>query len=211
MRKVYTWRWLFFLGGLVVMSLGVTMTIKGQALGTSPWDVLHIGLYKNLGLTIGAWNIIIGILVIGFTSILLKELPKMGTWLNMLLCGFFIDIFNWLLPNTDTLIWEITYFCLGIVVLGFGAGMYIAPNLGAGPRDSLMLWMVDRFGGTIKRTRTGIEVIVAIIGWFLGGPIGIGTVIIALTSGYIIQFALPYFRKLLLKSIGDTNGIKPFF
>ncbi|MFY3793048.1 YczE/YyaS/YitT family protein [Ureibacillus sp. MALMAid1270] len=210
MRKVYSWRWAFFLVGIILLSLGISMVIKG-AVGTSAWDVLHIALFENFGLTIGTWNIITGLLVITFTSIMAKSFPKMGTWINMVMCGVFIDFFYWLLPVAPSLIIQIIYFLLGILVLGFGCGMYIAPNLGAGPRDSLMMLIVEKFGGSIKVARMSIELAVALIGWILGGPLGVGTVIIAICSGYVVQFSLPYCRKMLLKAIGEVEEMKPFF
>lgn len=211
MRRVIGWRWTFFIVGMIIMSLGITMSIKGKIIGTSPWDVLHVGLFQNFGLTIGTWSIITGLLIITSTSLVLKEWPKMGTWLNMLLIGLFIDVFNWLLPATDVYVLQIAYFVVGVLILSFGCGMYIAPNMGAGPRDTLMMILVEKFGGTIKSARMGIEVLVTILGGLLGGPVGVGTVVIALTSGYIVQYSLPYCRKVLMKCIGDMEGVKPFY
>jgi len=210
-HKVLGWRWFFFLVGMMVMSLGITMTIKGQAIGTGPWDVLHIGLYKNIGLTIGSWTVLTGLLIIISTSIILKSWPKVGTWINMLVIGSFVDFFNWLLPDTNLFIWQAVYFMLGLFVLGFGAGMYIAPNVGAGPRDSLMILLVEKLGMTVRKARMLVEVVVVIAGWLLDGPVGVGTVILALCSGYVVQFSLGYSRKLLMKCIGDMEGIKPFY
>lgn len=211
MGKEYSWRWTFFFVGLFIMSVGITMVIKGEKVGTGAWDVLHIALFNNFGLTIGSWTIITGILIITFTSIMMREFPKLGTWLNMLLCGVFIDFCYWLLPNANSLTFQLVYFFAGLLILGFGCGMYIAPNLGAGPRDSLMMWIVDQLGGSIKVARISIELIVAFVGWILGGPFGVGTVIVAVCSGYIVQFSLPYCRKVLLLLIGDTTEGKSFF
>lgn len=211
MRKVYSWRWAFFIMGLAVMTLGFTMVIKGEEVGTSAWDVLHIALFENFGLSIGTWNIITGLLIIGFTSIVVKRFPKIGTWLNMILCGIFIDFYYWLLPDATSMSGSVTYFLLGLFVLGFGCGMYIAPNLGAGPRDSLMMWIVEKLGGSIKVARMSIELVVAVIGFILGGPLGVGTVIIAVFSGYVVQYSLPYCRKILMKAIGEVEDMKPFF
>src|SRR5690625_2488273 len=102
MRKAFIFRWLFFFVGLMIMGLGVTLTIKGQLFGVGSWDVLHIGLFKNLGLSIGLWSIIMGILIITIASIGLRELPKLGTFMNMLFVGIFIDFFIWLLPDPNT-------------------------------------------------------------------------------------------------------------
>lgn len=212
MRRIYLWRWGFYLIGLMIMSLGITMIIKGEDIGVNAWDVLNIALYKTIGLSIGSWVIITGLIIVVFTSLMYRSFPKIGTWLNMLLTGVFIDFFYWLLPDTDSFSFQLIYFIAGIFVLSFGTGMYISPNLGSGPRDGLMMWIVEKLGGSIKIARMSIELIVAVIGWILGGPFGIGTVIIAVGSGYIVQFALPYCQVLLLKCIGEESleGTKPF-
>lgn len=205
MRKTEMWRWIFYLGGLIIVALGIAMTIKGYKLGIGPWDVFHVGLYKNFGLTIGTWSILTGLAIIGGTAIFLRAWPKIGTWLNMLLLGIFIDIFNWLIPDFESLIAQTIIFVLGVVVMGYGAGIYMSPNIGAGPRDSLMLVFVEKFGGSIKRIRTIIEVVVAAIGWLLGGPVGIGTVIIAFLIGQFVHYTLPQSKALLLKITGQTE------
>lgn len=205
MKKIIVWRWTFYLVGLLVAALGITMTIKGYRLGIGPWDVFHVGLYQNFGLTIGSWSIISGLAIVVGTAIALKKFPKIGTWLNMILLGVFIDIFNWLIPDFETLGAQSVIFILGIVVMGYGMGIYISPNIGAGPRDSLMLVFVEKFGISIKKVRTIIEVIVACLGWLLGGPVGVGTVIIALLIGQLVHYTLPQSRTLLMKIIGETD------
>ena len=201
------WRWIFFLVGMMIMSLGISMTIKGQRLGIGPWDVLHVGLYRNFGLSIGTWGIITGFIIILVTAAVLKQWPQIGTWLNMVLIGLFIDLFNWLLPDFGTLPGQVIIFTFGVLVLSYGIGIYVAPNVGAGPRDSLMLILVDKLGIGVKKVRTMIEVIVAIAGWLLGGPVGIGTVIIALLIGQIVHYSLPQCRRLLLKIIKEEESI----
>nr|WP_173426001.1 YitT family protein [Bacillus sp. OxB-1] len=204
-RVILLWRWIFFIVGLMVMSLGISMTIKGQRLGIAPWDVLHVGLYQNLGLTIGSWGIITGFIIILSTSAVMRQWPKIGTWINMVLIGLFIDLFNWLLPDFSTLWGQVIIYVLGVIVLSYGVGIYVSPNMGAGPRDSLMLILGKKWGFSIRVVRTGIEITVAVLGWLLGGPVGVGTVLIALLSGQIIQIALPQCRKLLLKIIKEDD------
>lgn len=189
----------------MVLSLGITMTIKGQRLGIGPWDVLHVGLYENFGLSIGTWGIITGFIIIVTTAAVLKQWPQLGTWLNMLLIGIFIDVFNWLLPDIHTLVGQTSIFVFGVLVMAYGVGIYVSPNVGAGPRDSLMLILVEKLGISVKIVRTGIEVIVAVLGWLLGGPVGIGTVVIALLIGQIVHYALPQCRRLLLKIVGEED------
>ncbi len=187
------------------MSLGISLMIKGQRLGIAPWDVLHLGLYQNFGLTIGSWSIISGFVIISVTSIILREWPRLGTWLNMLVIGLFIDFFNWLIPDVTSLTVQIICFIIGVFVLSYGVGIYVSPNLGAGPRDSLMLLFVEKFGWSLRLVRTTIEAIATLIGFLLGGPVGVGTLVVVLFSGQIIQIALPQCKKMLLKITHQTD------
>ncbi|PSL40553.1 hypothetical protein B0H99_10414 [Planomicrobium soli] len=209
MRRSLYYRWLFFLCGLVVMALGFTLTIKGNKLGIGPWDVLHVGLFLNFGLTIGTWAIVAGLAVIVFTALLTRRAPQIGTFLNMLLVGIFIDIFNFVIPDIETLWVQMVVFALGIVLAGIGIGFYVAPKIGAGPRDSLMLFLVEKTGWSISVVRASIEVGVAFGGWLLGGPVGIGTIAVALITGRIVQFSLPWFEKALKKIIEKKNDVPP--
>ncbi|MER1959388.1 MAG: YitT family protein [Solibacillus sp.] len=202
MSKKFWWQWSSFFVGLIVMSLGITMTIKGNVIGTSPWDVFHIGMFKQFGFTIGTWSILTGLLIIVATSLYLKRWPQLATWLNMLLIGTFIDIFNWLLPDAQRFLWEITYFAAGFVIMSTGCALYIAASLGAGPRDTIMMIIASK-GYSVKTGRMVMEVFAALFGWLLGGPVGVGTVILALGTGYIIQPALFFFKGKLEKIIGE--------
>lgn len=189
-------RALFFGGGLIVLALGVACTIKGSALGVGSWDVLHIGL-ANYSLTIGTWSIITGFIILLLGASINKEIPKIGTWINMLSVGLFIDFFNWLLPDVEGLVLQTMMFFVGIMLLGFGCGMYIIANFGAGPRDSLMILLTQKLGWSVTKARTVIEVTVAIVGFAIGGPVGIGTLFMAVGLGPIIQRSLKMNEKLL--------------
>ncbi|HSJ37462.1 MAG TPA: YitT family protein [Planococcus sp. (in: firmicutes)] len=195
------YRWLFFLVGMMVLGLGIAMTIKGDRLGIGPWDVLHVGLYQNFGLTIGSWAIIAGFVLISVTSMARRRWPQFGTLLNMVLIGLFIDLFNFLIPDIHSMAGQILIFTAGIFVMGYGVGLYVAPKMGAGPRDDLMLILVQRTGWSVSVIRTAIEVTVAVLGWLLGGPIGIGTVLIALFLGRIVQLSLVQCEALLKRLI----------
>ncbi|WP_203362923.1 YitT family protein [Bacillus sp. REN10] len=201
MRREYRLRWTFFILGLVVLSLGVALTIKGKVFGIGPWDVFHYGLYKQLGLTIGTWSILVGIIIILSTWIGTKTPPKIGAIVNMLLLGVFIDIFNALLPAPETFVVQLAFFIVGVLILGFGISLYVSANLGAGPRDSLMLLIVDKTGWSITLVRNGMEITVFLLGWLLGGPVGVGTIFIALFLGKIIQVTLPPCQKWLKQLI----------
>lgn len=196
MKKHYGLRWTFFIVGLAVLSCGVALTIKGQRYGVGSWDVLHVGLYKNIGLTIGSWSILIGLIIVIISSIVLKQIPKIGTIANMLLTGTFIDFFNYIIPDVHTASAQLICFIAGIIILGIGDAIYITANLGAGPRDSLMLIAVDKLKMSITTARTGMEFIVAVAGYLIGGPIGLGTVIMVFALGPVIQFSMKYTDRL---------------
>lgn len=202
-------RWIFFFVGLMTLGLGVALTIKGQRFGVGSWDVLHIGLFKQLGLSIGLWSIIVGIIIIIIASIGLREFPKIGTFANMTFVGIFIDFFNWLIPNPNLLFIQFIAYVVGIVLIAAGSGIYMSANLGAGPRDSFMLLMVKKNRLSIATARTIMEVFVAVVGFLLGGPLGLGTVFIAFTVGPILQFTLKHSGNLLeqrLERVGMTHG-----
>src|SRR5690606_5615652 len=97
----------------------------------------------------------------------------------------------------------------GITISGYGVGLYVSPRIGAGPRDSLMLILVEKTGLSITVVRAGIEVTVALVGWLLGGPVGVGTVAVALLTGRIVQISLPQFERLLKKIIDKKDNIPP--
>lgn len=204
MMKELFLRWVFFIVGITIMSLGISMTIKGYLYGIGPWDVLHVGLFKHLGLTIGTWAILTGILIVLVTMISTKKIPALGTWLNILFVGSFIDLFTWVLPSPTDLLGQSVIFIFGVVVMSIGIGVYVSPNLGAGPRDSLMLFIMEKTGWSLKKVRTGIEVIVAIAGWMLGGPVGIGTILIAFGLGQLVHYTLPASQKYLQQISGYT-------
>ena len=209
MKRTLFYRWLFFIGGLIILALGFTMIIKADRLGISPWDVLHVGLFENFGLTIGTWAILAGFSLIVFSTIATRRIPQIGTFLNMLLIGVFIDIYNFLIPDIQSLPGQFIMLTAGILISGYGVGIYVSPKIGAGPRDSLMLVLVQKTGLSISVVRAGIEVSVALIGWALGGPVGIGTVAVALLTGRIVQVSLPQSEKLLKKIIAKKADVPP--
>lgn len=172
------------------------MTIKGQKYGIGPWDVLHVGLYKNLGLTIGSWSILMGLFILVTTSIILKEFPKIGAIGNMLLIGTFIDFFNFILPDIESAVGQLISFIVGVAIIGVGGAVYITAKLGAGPRDNLMLIAVQKTKLSIRSARTLIELLVGVIGYLIGGPIGVGTIIMIVGLGPVIQWAFVYTERL---------------
>lgn len=207
MNKHIYWRSAFFFLGIVILALGVALTVKANTIGVGSWDVLHIGLTNTLGLTIGTWSIIVGLIILAIDSLFMKRLPKIGTFLDMFLTGIFIDLFNFWIPTVNGFFPQLIAFCAGLLLLGFGCGMYIVANLGVGPRDTLMLLFTKKLGWRVGKARTIMEVTVAILGFLLGGPIGIGTVIMSFGLGPIVQWALAINEKLFYAITGTESSV----
>ncbi|WP_462419753.1 YczE/YyaS/YitT family protein [Salinicoccus sp. Marseille-QA3877] len=205
MRNSIIKRWIFFVTGMIILSLGVTLTIKGRLLGLAPWDVLHYGLWQTFGLTIGSWSIIVGAVIVIFTAVALKRLPKLGVYINMFTIGIFIDIFNFLLPDVDGWIMHVLVFTVGLFVMAFGIAFYITPNLGAGPRDTLMLFFIEKFNLKLSSARNLMEIFALVAGFLLGGPVFIGTIIIVFLLGKAIEKFLPLTRRMLVRFIGHED------
>ena len=176
------------MAGLVLFGTGLAMMLNAR-LGVPPWDVLHQGLYRQFGLTIGTWSIIVSGLVLALW-IPLKERFGIGTILNAVVIGVVFDLAALVLPEPESMLWRVVMLAGGIFTVGFASGLYIGANLGPGPRDGLMTG-IAKFGPSIRLTRTLLEVAVLVIGYLLGGTFGVGTVAFALFVGPIVQFFLP--------------------
>jgi uncharacterized membrane protein YczE len=198
-------RWLIFMIGLIIMAFGIVLMIRAE-LGSAPWDVFHIGLTIQLGLTIGTWSILVGFFIIGLTALLTRSWPQWGAFINMLLVGVFIDIFM-LVPWIQTpsfFLGQLSMLIIGIVIVGYGIGLYIAPRCGAGPRDSLMLALTQITGWKVQWVRGAMELIVLASGWWLGGPVFIGTILFSLGIGSIVGFTLPQCQSFVDRIIGGV-------
>lgn len=189
-----TRNWFNFLGrlpflffGLFLFAVGLVANLRSN-LGMSPWGVLHVGLSNTTSLTIGQATQIVGFLVI-VIGWLLGFAPGLGTFANMYFVGFFVDILIWLnvIPAQNELIGQIGLLASSIIAMGMGSLFYLKAQLGAGPRDSLMVGLVKKLNKPVFYVRSSIEVTALIVGYFLGGPVGIGTIVTALTIGYSVQ------------------------
>jgi len=211
-RYMSLFRWAIYFIGLLVMSFGIVLTIKANV-GCAPWDVLHIGLYRKFGLTIGTWSIIVGIVILALSSLLVKRRPKLGAFLNMLFVGIFIDMYMMIpyLQTPATIAGRFAMLLIGIVIAGYGMGLYISANVGAGPRDSLMLALMDLTGWKVQYIRIAMEAFVLLAGWLLGGPVSIGTLIFCVTIGSVAGVALPQCRRITERIIEpihvETQGL----
>jgi len=175
--------------GLLLFALGVVMTINA-GIGVSPWTVLSVGLAERLPLTLGQINQVIGlnVIIIGW---ILGFPPGLATVFNMYFIGYFIDVlfqYN-IVPTPEGLLPQILLLLLGVAVIGVASLFYLRVQLGAGPRDGLMVGLVKKLDRPVSHVRGAIELTVLVAGWLLGGPVGLGTLISAVTIGPSVQMA----------------------
>lgn len=180
------------LAGLLLYGLSLRLMLDA-GVGTAPWEVLHVGLTRHLPLTVGLAGILTGAAIVAFTALGLRERVGLGTLLNVVLVGLFLDLFGPLIPSPTALGWSWAQFLLGVVLLGLATGAYVAAGLGAGPRDGLTLALNRLTRWPVPRVRTGVEIAVLLIGWALGGPLGWGTLVFALAVGPAMGWGLGLF------------------
>lgn len=203
--------WLVFFLGMFIMSLGIVQLLKAD-FGMAPWNVLEVGLYYHIGLTIGIWSQLMGVGLVVLTVWLTKRIPGWGTLLNMIFVGLFIDLIMFLhiIPDVASMTMRTIYFFGGIFCLTFGMGMYISPGLGEGPRDGITLALSQRLNRSVRTVRTAMEATVLLAGWLLGGPVGWGTIAITLLTGYLMQFFIQCWKRWLQRIRGRGEGYEDF-
>ncbi|PWJ26909.1 putative membrane protein YczE [Branchiibius hedensis] len=166
---------------------GVTMAFMVRAgLGLDPWDVFHQGLAKHWPLSFGMTVNVVGAIIL-LAWIPLRQKPGIGTVLNVLLIGTAADITLRWLPTAHALPLQIGYLAFGVVGNGLAGALYIGAGLGPGPRDGLWTSVVRRRGWSVRVARTLIEGTVLLVGWLLGGSVGLGTVLYAIAIGPLVQ------------------------
>jgi uncharacterized membrane protein YczE len=175
--------------GLSVFGLSMAMLIQAGR-GMIPWDVLHYGLAEHLPLSFGTIVIVVALAVL-LLWIPLREMPGFGTLSNAIWVGIAADFSLSVLPAPEDLLWQLLLMTVGIVLNAAATAMYIGAQLGPGPRDGLMTGLARISPLSLRVIRTGIEIAVVLIGWLLGGVVGVGTVLFALTIGPLTQFFLP--------------------
>ncbi|MEU2761910.1 hypothetical protein [Streptomyces sp. NPDC006863] len=166
------------------------MLLVQSGLGAAGWNVLTEGTARSLGISFGWATNLISLLVLT-AWIPLRELPGIGTVLNVAIVGFAADATAMLLPAPQGVLAQIGYLTLGLVALAFFDALYLGAQFGAGPRDGIMTGLVRLTRLPVSVVRTGIEVTVAVAGWLLGGTVGVGTVLIALCMGPLVGCFLP--------------------
>lgn len=178
-------RWAKLFAGLAFVGIGVAFT-KQANLGLGPWDVLGDGLAQVTGMQIGTASVAIGFLVM-LLWIPFREKPGIGTLTNLFLIGVFMNVALSVVRSASGVFVQGVWLTAGLFLIGLGSVLYLGSCLGAGPRDGLMLGLSKKTGWSVRVTRTALEIGVLALGWSLGGTVGVGTVVIALTIGPVIQ------------------------
>lgn len=177
--------------GLVLYGFSMALFVRGR-LGVMPWDVLHQGLARRIGGTLGTMTIAVGVLVL-LLWIPLRERPGLGTVSNVIVIGLVVDAVLRVLPMPDPLAVRIAFVGLGVLLNAVATAAYIGARLGPGPRDGLMTGLVGRTGWSVRLVKTTIEVTVVALGWLLGGTFGVGTLVYAFGVGPVVHLLMPRF------------------
>jgi uncharacterized membrane protein YczE len=179
--------------GLIVFGVGVAFMARA-GLGLGPWEAFHQGISRLTGLELGTVSILVGIPILAAWWPL-GERPGVGTVLNIAFIGTATNVALSVVPPATALPAELAMMLGGVVTIAIGSGLYLASDLGPGPRDGLMTGLHVRFGWPIHRARTLIELTVLLAGFLLGGTIGLGTVVFALAIGPLVQVSLRVFDR----------------
>lgn len=178
--------------GLGVYGLGVALTVHA-GIGIAPWDVLGQGIAVQTGLSFGVSTVIVSLFVL-LCWIPLKVKPGFGTVANAVLIGLFADLWLVILPDLASYWQQLGTFVLGVVVVAIATGLYISSRLGSGPRDGLMQGTANALDKPFWIVRTAYEASALTLGWLMGGQVREGTLIFALTIGYLVQISLRVFK-----------------
>ena len=177
--------------GLVLYGVSTALFVHANL---DPWDVFHLGVAKQLGISFGTVIILTGAAVL-LLWIPIRQMPGLGTVSNVIVLGLAADATLAVLPPLESMVARSALLVGAIVLNAIATGMYIGAGFGPGPRDGLMTGLHARTGWSLRGIRTAIELSVLLIGWLLGGKFGVGTVIYALSIGPLIQLCLPWFSQ----------------
>jgi uncharacterized membrane protein YczE len=197
--------------GLVLFGIGIALMAEAD-MGLGPWEVFHQGIATMTGLQLGTVSILLGVPIL-LAWYPLGERPGVGTLINIVLVGTATNVALGVIPPAEGQPQQLLMMLAGVVTIAIGSGLYLASDLGPGPRDGLMTGLHFRFEWSIRRSRTAIELSVLILGFLLGGTVGLGTVVFALGIGPMVQVALRVFdregrvsmrRRAMLEARGAT-------
>jgi len=192
-------KYVFYVVGILILTLGISLTIQSK-LGTSPFDALLVGLSKNVGLTVGSWEIILALLLIGSNSLLARQRPEILGLVTALITGIGIDMWLFLLHDIvspDLWFSQAVCFTTGLVVVGLGTATYLHTNFAPIPVDRLTLIIKELTRKTVFFSRTLIYILFLMLAIIFNGPIGVGTLLTVCLGGYILHFFMPITGRIL--------------
>ncbi|WNN74159.1 YitT family protein [Lysinibacillus capsici] len=192
-------KYVFYVVGILILTLGISLTIQSK-LGTSPFDALLVGLSKNVGLTVGSWEIILALLLIGSNSLLARQRPEILGLVTALITGIGIDMWLFLLHDIvspDLWFSQAVCFTIGVVVVGLGTATYLQTNFAPIPVDRLTLIIKELTRKTVFFSRTLIYILFLMLAIIFNGPIGVGTLLTVCLGGYILHFFMPITGRIL--------------
>lgn len=184
--------------GLWIYGIGVALMVHAS-IGIAPWDVLAQGLSLRIGLTFGQATVLVSLIVM-LMWIPLRVKLGIGSVMNAVLIGVFADLALPWLPQLPNYLAQLGAFLLGLIIVSYATGLYISTGLGKGPRDGFMVGLAGRLQRPFWMVRTGVEVLVVSVGFLLGGQVREGTLIFALSIGYLNQIAMQFF------GLADKSG-----
>jgi uncharacterized membrane protein YczE len=191
--KKFARDFVFIQFGFALFGLAIDVLVNAN-LGLDSWDVLQMAMTYHLPITLGESSIIVASLVV-VADVIVREPLGWGTIANTIFIGVWVDLLRPYVPKVPfQLPLQLVYLLLGVLIMGFATAIYIGVDAGAGPRDTLML-ALSRLGKvSLRVARASIEISVVIVGWLLGGPAWIGTLVAALAIGPAVQFAFKVMR-----------------
>ena len=184
----------FLIFGLIIFGFGEGLLILSTT-GNSPWSVLAEGISKNSKLSIGAATFLVSVSVL-LLWIFLKQKPGLGTIFNIIIISAMIDITLYFFDAPSSIWYKYLLTILSVMLVGIGSGIYLVANLGPGPRDGLMTGLTKITNLPIALVRACLEITVVIVGWYLGGTVGAGTLIFAFGIGPCVAFGLFIVNKI---------------
>lgn len=176
--------------GLFICAMGA-ITVLNSNMGLPPWDVLHQGISKVAGITIGQASIGIGVLIV-LLDVFLGQPIGIGSIINFIFVGIFMDLIVYLnfIPKTTTFFGQIVELLIGIFFYTYGTFLYMIQGMGCGPRDGFMQILTTKLNKPVSLIKNSIELIALTLGWFLGGKLGVGTVATAIVMGFLLEMML---------------------
>lgn len=187
--------------GLWLYGTSMALLVRAR-LGVLPWDVLHQGIARQLGVALGTVTMAVGAVVL-LAWIPLRQRPGLGTVSNVVVVGLAVNVTLAVVSSPPALVERAPLAVAAILLNGLATAAYIGVQLGPGPRDGLMTGLVRRSGTSLRLVRTGIEIVVVAAGWPLGGTVGVATVLYAIAIGPLVQILLTYL-SVSTRAVGET-------